>query len=64
MKKRVGKIKSIKYAEESRDLEVTILITDPKFRKKLLRDLSLSGNLEFEGDKVMFISEENEDAEI
>jgi hypothetical protein len=51
----IGKIKNIVFIPEKDDLEVTILITDPKFRKKLLRDLSLSGNLKVEGTQVIFI---------
>lgn len=60
-KNEVGKIKNIKYNESNEDLELTITITDPKFRKKILRDLSLSGNLEFEGDKLIFTPSEEDD---
>ena len=62
MKKTVARIKNIKYEELTKELEITIIVTDPKFRKKILRDLSLAGNLEFEGDSVVFISKEDEDA--
>ena len=50
----VGRIKNIKINEDTSDLEVTIVVTDSKFRKKLLRDLSLSGNIIFVKDKVVF----------
>ena len=52
----VGKIKNIRYSENTLDLEVTILITDPKFKKKLLRDLSLSGRLKFADNKLIYLS--------
>jgi hypothetical protein len=54
----VGRIKFISLNEETQDLEVTILISDPKFKKKILRDLSLSGNLTIDGDKLIYESEE------
>jgi len=61
MKERIiGKIKNIAIVPERGDLEVTILVTDPKFRKKLLRDLSLSGNLKVEGTQVIFIDGETD----
>jgi hypothetical protein len=41
----VGKFKSITYNEETDELDFTISVIDPKFKKKLLRDLALSGNL-------------------
>jgi len=50
----VGKIKNIKYCSETNDLEISIIITDDKFKKKILRDLSLSGNLEFKNTQVYF----------
>ena len=52
----VGKIKSIKYNEDTLDLEVTIAITDSMFKKKLLRDLSLSGRLKMVDNKLIYIS--------
>ena len=52
----VGRIKSIKYNENTLDLEVTIAITDSKFKKKLLRDLSLSGRLKMVDNKLIYIS--------
>ena len=50
----VGKIKNVKYDLETNDMEIVIFITDNKFKKKLLRDLSLSGQIKFEGDEVLF----------
>lgn len=52
----VGKIKNVKYNENTLDLEVTIAITDQKFKKKLLRDLSLSGRLKLVDNKLIYIS--------
>jgi hypothetical protein len=52
----VGRIKNIKYDPETNDMEIVICITDNKFKKKLLRDLSLSGKIKFEGDHVLFTS--------
>ena len=51
----VGCIKNISYNNESGELEVTIRITDNKFKKKLLRDLSLTGNIKFEGNKLIYL---------
>lgn len=56
--KKVGKIKNIKYDQETQDLEFTVLVTDPKFKKKLLRDLALSGNLKVKEDELFFVSSE------
>ena len=50
----VGKIKNISYDPETNDLEVSIIIIDNKFKKKFLRDLSLSGRIEFKDDKVYY----------
>jgi hypothetical protein len=55
MDKVVGSIKNVNYDNESRELEVTIRITDNKFKKKLLRDLSLSGDIKFEGNKLIYL---------
>lgn len=52
----IGRIKNLVITPENGGLEVTILVTDPKFKKKLLRDLSLSGNLKVEGTDVIFVS--------
>lgn len=59
-KKEVGKIKNIKYNEDTDDLELTVIIVDPKFKKKILRDLSLSGNLIIENEKLIFLPEKEE----
>jgi len=64
MKNNVGKIKSISFDEENKDLEITIVITDSKFKKKLLRDLSLSGNISIEDGKLIYIENEEYNAEI
>ena len=52
--KKVGRIKNIKYSTDGDDLEVTIVITDSKFKKKLIRNLSLMGKLEFEGENIIY----------
>lgn len=59
---KVGKIKSIKLNEETQELEFTISVTNQKFKKKLLRDLSLSGNLAVENGELIFIPPEDQDA--
>ena len=56
LEKNVGKIKNIKYDPDTNDMEIVIFITDNKFKKKILRDLSLSGQIKFEGDVVSFTS--------
>lgn len=58
--KEVGKIKSFSYDTNTDDLEITIRITDPKFRKKILRDFSLAGKLKVKKDIVLYNSEESE----
>ena len=54
LEENVGKIKNIKYDPDTNDMEIIIFITDNKFKKKILRDLSLSGQIKFEGDTVFF----------
>jgi len=54
IEKSVGKIKNVKYDSETNDMEITIFIIDNKFKKKLLRDLSLMGKLSFDGDSVFY----------
>jgi hypothetical protein len=54
----IGKIKNVMIDPDSDILEVTIIVTDPKFKKKLLRDLSLSGNLKVQGTEIVFIEGE------
>lgn len=55
----IGRIKNIMIVPEDGDLEVTIIVTDSKFKKKLLRDLSLSGNLKVNGTEVIFVDGDN-----
>jgi len=57
----VGRIRSVTYCEEEDVLDFTIRVTDPKFKKKLLRDLSLAGKIKLEGDKIVYIGDENEE---
>lgn len=59
----IGKIKNIKYNPENGDLEALIIFLDEKFKKKLLRDLSLSGDITFDGKNVIF-KDENDNAKI
>ncbi len=59
----IGKIKNIKYDPESRELEAVIIFLDEKFKKKLLRDLALSGDITFDGKNVIF-KHGDEDAEL
>ena len=54
--KEIGKIKNICYNDDSEELEVTIRITNNKFKKKLLRDLDLAGNIKFEGNKLIYLN--------
>ncbi len=61
-KNEVGQIKNIKLDEESQKLELTIVITDSKFQRRILRDLSLSGDLTFEKDKLIFLPKEGSNA--
>ena len=51
---KVGKIKKITYNEDDDSLILHIEITDKKFQKKILRDLTLSGNLEVIGTQLIF----------
>lgn len=62
----VGKIRNITYFKEEDALDFTIRVTDPKFKKKLLRDLSLAGKIKIEGDKIVYIdtTEDIKDANI
>jgi hypothetical protein len=62
---KVGKIKNFKYNLDEDTLEITISISDPKFKKKIIRDLSLNGQLSFENDKLIFTpSKEDSDADL
>ena len=58
--KEIGKIKSFLYNTESDNLEITIKVKDPKFKKKILRDFSLAGKLKVEEDIVLYKSEEED----
>jgi len=58
--KEIGKIKNFLYNPKSNDLEITIRVTDAKFKKKILRDFSLAGKLKVEKDIVIYNSEEEE----
>ena len=53
-KKNIGRIKNVKYNSDTKDMEITLVINDNKFKKRLLRDLSLSGELEIEGENVFY----------
>lgn len=57
MQQEVGKIKQIKLNEDNQELEITIAIMDPKFKKKILRDLSLAGLLSIQGRTLIYTSE-------
>ena len=53
-KVKVGKIKNFIFNQKTNDLEISLIITDNKFKKKVVRDFSLSGDLSFEGDIVTY----------
>lgn len=57
----VGKIRSVTYSEDEDTLDFTIRVTDPKFKKKLLRDLSLAGKIKLKGDEIVYVSEKEEE---
>jgi hypothetical protein len=59
----IGRIKNIRYDPDSRELEAVILFLDEKFKKKLLRDLALSGDITFDGKNVIF-NHGDEDAKL
>ena len=59
--RQVGIIKNVIYDDESQWLDVVIRITDNKFKKKLLRDLSLSGDIKFVGNKLIYVDNREED---
>lgn len=56
----VGRIKNISFNDDTNDMEITLIITDNKFKKKILRDFSLMGKLKFEEDQVIYITNINE----
>jgi len=51
----VGKIKNINYDSETDELEILIRISDNKFKKKILRDLSLSGHIYFDKNQLIYV---------
>ena len=51
---KVGRIKNVKYNSDTKEMEVTFVVTDSKFKKKLLRDLSLSGSLKVNGEHISY----------
>lgn len=53
-KKSVGRIKNIQYNSDTGDMEVTFIVTDSKFKKKLLRDMALAGEIEVDGREISF----------
>jgi hypothetical protein len=57
---KVGTIKNIKFNDETNDMELTIIITDNKFKKKLLRDFSLLGKLRTDGEDLTYITNKKE----
>lgn len=54
IKKEVGKIKNFIFNQKTNNLEITLIITDNKFKKKVLRDFSLSGDISFDKDIVIY----------
>jgi hypothetical protein len=52
--KNIGYIKNIKYNSDTKDMEVTFVVIDNKFKKKLLRDMSLSGMIEVKGEQISY----------
>lgn len=56
---KVGKIKNIKYNIESDELELTIIVVDSYFKKKILRDFNLSGKLKIVEDEIIFDGDQN-----
>jgi hypothetical protein len=60
MNQKVGKIKKIIYDDKKDTLELLIEVTDKKFQKKLLRDLTFSGNLSVDGDKLVYVTDEDD----
>lgn len=52
--KNIGRLKNIKYNSETGDMELTLIITDNKFKKKILRDLALDGQIEIDGQNIMY----------
>jgi hypothetical protein len=61
MNQKVGKIKKIIYDDKKDTLELLIEVTDKKFQKKLLRDLTFSGNLSVDGDELVYVTDEDDE---
>lgn len=59
MEKEVGRIKNININPDSGELDITISISDKKFQKTIIRDLSAAGKIRFDGDKIIFIGEDD-----
>lgn len=57
--KKVGRIKNFVYNQNTRDLEITLIIEDNKFKKKILRDFSLAGKLKVEGEFIYYGKDED-----
>jgi len=53
---RIGSIKNIKYNDVTNDMEITITVTDNKFKKKILRDFSLDGKIMIEEKEIIYIT--------
>ena len=51
----VGKIKNINYDSDTDELEILVKIHNNKFKKKILRDLSLSGHIYFDKNKLIYV---------
>ena len=57
-KREVGKITGLTLRESEGELDIVFTVTDAKFKKKILRDLTLAGMIEVSGDKILFVSDE------
>ena len=56
----VGIIKNVIYNDEDQELDVIVRIINNKFKKKLLRDLALSGSIKFDGNKLIYLDNDEE----
>ena len=54
----MGKITGLTLRESEGELDIVFTVTDAKFKKKILRDLTLAGMIEVSGDKILFVSDE------
>tara|TARA_R110000772_G_scaffold265286_1_gene386619 strand:+ start:151 stop:348 length:198 start_codon:yes stop_codon:yes gene_type:complete len=50
----VGRIKNFCFNTDTNDLEITLIITDNKFKKKIIRDFSMIGKLKIDGEIVTY----------